>query len=278
MMLKVSSKIIKLSVIFILLIIIYLPTFIWMLGRFDAPNTYYSHGYLVPLISLALIYLKRDKLKVIKKDTCSLGLVLIITSLFLYVLSLILDIGFMEGVSFLITLVGLSLYLGGVNFTKEIWFPLFFLIFMIPLPRILVIHISFKMKLLAAKAGTVLINKLGISAFCDGSIIYLPNTVLTVGSPCSGLRSLIALLGLGTLFAYMADLPKGKKYILFLASIPLALLGNILRITLLLWVAYRYGSEVATGKFHDYSGYAIFVFTLLGLIGVNKILQWKKKK
>jgi len=97
MMLKVSSKIIKLSVIFILLIIIYLPTFIWMLGRFDAPNTYYSHGYLVPLISLALIYLKRDKLKVIKKDTCSLGLVLIITSLFLYVLSLILDIGFYGG-------------------------------------------------------------------------------------------------------------------------------------------------------------------------------------
>ncbi len=277
-MLKEYSKIIKLSIIFILLIIIYLPTFIWMIARFDAPDTYYSHGYLVPLISLALIYLKRDKLKVLKKDTSSLGLILIIASLALYVITLILDIGFMGGISFLITLTGLSFYLGGVNFTKEIWFPLFFLIFMVPLPRILVIHISFKMKLLAAKAGTFLINKLGIMASCNGSIIHLPNTVLTVGSPCSGLRSLIALLGLGTLFAYMADLPKAKKYLLFLVSIPLAFIGNILRITLLLWVAYKYGSETATGKFHDYSGYAIFVFTLLGLIGVNKLLQWKKKK
>jgi exosortase len=250
----------------------------WMIVRYDAPDTYYSHGYLVPFISLALIYLKRNKLKTLKYDSATFGLILIIISLISYILTLVLNIGFMGGMLFLLTLVGLSLYLGGISFTKEIWFPLFFLIFMIPLPRILVIHISFKMKLLAAEAGTYLINKLGIAAFCDGSIIYLPNTSLTVGSPCSGLRSLIALLGLGTLFAYLADLPKIKKYILFLASIPLALLGNILRITLLLWVAYKYGSEVATGKFHDYSGYAIFVFTLLGLIGVNKLLQWKKKK
>lgn len=277
-MLKKYAKIIKLSIIFILLIIIYLPTFIWMVIRFEATETYYSHGYLVPLISLVLIYLKRDKLKALKKDTSTLGLILIIASLALYIITLILNIGFMGGVSLLITLVGLSLYLGGVNYTKEIWFPLFFLIFMVPLPRILVIHISFKMKLLAAKAGTFLINKLGITAFCDGSIVYLPNTILTVGSPCSGLRSLIALLGLGALFAYVADLPKAKKYLLFLVSIPLAFMGNILRITLLLWVAYKYGSEVATGKFHDYSGYAIFVFTLFGLIGMNKLLQWKKKK
>ncbi len=277
-MLKKYAKIIKLSIIFILLIIIYLPTFIWMMIRFEATETYYSHGYLVPLISLVLIYLKRDKLKALKKDTSTLGLILIIASLALYIITLILNIGFMGGVSLLITLVGLSLYLGGVNYTKEIWFPLFFLIFMVPLPRILVIHISFKMKLLAAKAGTFLINKLGITAFCDGSIVYLPNTILTVGSPCSGLRSLIALLGLGALFAYVADLPKAKKYLLFLVSIPLAFMGNILRITLLLWIAYKYGSEVATGKFHDYSGYAIFVFTLFGLIGMNKLLQWKKKK
>lgn len=277
-MLKKYAKIIKLSIIFILLIIIYLPTFIWMVIRFEATETYYSHGYLVPLISLVLIYLKRDKLKALKKDTSTLGLILIIASLALYIITLILNIGFMGGVSLLITLVGLSLYLGGVNYTKEIWFPLFFLIFMVPLPRILVIHISFKMKLLAAKAATFLINKLGIRAFCDGSIVYLPNTILTVGSPCSGLRSLIALLGLGALFAYVADLPKAKKYLLFLVSIPLAFMGNILRITLLLWIAYKYGSEVATGKFHDYSGYAIFVFTLFGLIGMNKLLQWKKKK
>jgi exosortase len=277
-MFKKYLNVIKLALIFALFIIIYLPSFKWMLERFDAPDSYYSHGYLVPFVSIALIYLKRNRLKNIKKESSVFGLVLIILSLLLYVISLILDIGFAGGISFLITLIGLSLYLGGKDFTKEIWFPLFFLIFMIPLPRILVIHISFKMKLLAAEAGTFLINKLGIVAFCDGSIIYLPNTALTVGSPCSGLRSLIALLGLGTLYAYMADLSSGKKYLLFLSSIPFAFLGNILRITLLLWVAYKYGSEVATGRFHDYSGYAIFVFTLLGLIGVNKLLQWKKEK
>ena len=61
-------------------------------------------------------------------------------------------------------------------------------------------------------------------------------------------------------------------------SIPLALLANVIRIVLLLLVAFVYGSEIATGKFHDFSGFLVFVFALSGLIIVGRLLSWKKEK
>ncbi len=275
---KKQGTLIKFVIIFILLVITYLPTFKWMIERFEGAESYYSHGYLVPFITLGLIYWKREKLKQLKAASSGIDLLLIAAALLTHAAGLILKIGFVSGASLLMALFGLSLYLGGAAITKELFFPVSFLIFMVPMPRMLTIHISFKMKLLAAQAGTVLINWLGITAVRHGSIVHLPNTSLTIGSPCSGLRSLIALCGLGALFAYVADLPRFKKAILFLASIPLAFGANILRITMLLWVARKYGHEVATGKFHDYSGMFVFVFALAGLILINKALQWEPRK
>jgi len=133
------------------------------------------------------------------------------------------------------------------------------------------------MKLLAAEAGASLINWFNIPVYRTGSIVYLPNTSLTIGSPCSGLRSLISLTALGALFAYLSDLSRVKKVMLFISAIPLALAANVLRIGMLLWVAYVYGHDVATGRFHDISGILVFIFAIVGLMVVNRILQWKTK-
>ncbi len=264
-------------VICILLMLVYLPTFIWMKERFLAVESYYTHGFLIPFISGWLIYRKRQKLKNIKLNSNICGLFVLIFGLFIHILGLALQIKFVSGFSLLFVLLGLSLYLAGRNYTKEILFPILFLAFMIPLPRILIIQISFRMKLLAAGAGASLINWFNIPVHRTGSIIYLPNTALTIGSPCSGLRSLISLAGLGALFAYLSDLSKVKKIILFISAIPIALAANILRIGILLWVAYVYGHGVATGKFHDISGILVFIFALGGLILVNRMLKWKSK-
>jgi len=274
---KAIFKKIKGLAICILLMLVYLPTFIWMKERFLAVESYYTHGFLVPFISGWLIYRKRQKLKNIKLNSNICGLFVLIFGLFIHILGLALQIKFVSGFSLLFVLLGLSLYLAGRNYTKEILFPILFLAFMIPLPRILIIQISFRMKLLAAGAGASLINWFNIPVYRTGSIIYLPNTALTIGSPCSGLRSLISLAGLGALFAYLSDLSKVKKIILFISAIPIALAANILRIGILLWVAYVYGHGVATGKFHDISGILVFIFALGGLILVNRMLKWKSK-
>jgi len=268
----------KISLIFILVILTYLPTFAWMRERFLALESYYTHGWLVPFICLWLVYRKKKNLKKITIKPAISGLFILIFGLFAHILGLASQIKFVSGFSLVFVLLGLSLYLAGKDYTKEILFAILFLVFMVPLPRVLIIHISFRMKLLAAEAGTSLINWFNIPAYRAGSIVYLPNTSLTIGSPCSGLRSLISLTALGALFAYLSDLPKVKKIILFISAIPLALAANILRIGMLLWVAYVYGHDVAIGRFHDISGVLVFIFAIMGLMIINRILQWKPKE
>jgi exosortase len=272
---KAQRKNIKILVILILMALVYLPTFIWMKARFLEVESYYTHGFLVPFISLWLLQRKKEKLKKLPLKPLPSGIFILLFGLAVHFIGLILQIKFVSGFSLLIVLYGLCLYLAGKEHTKEAFFPIFFLVFMVPLPKVLIIHLSFRMKLLAAEGGTLLINWLNIPAYREGSIVFLPNTALTVGSPCSGLSSLISLTALGALFAYLSDLSRVKKITLFISAVPIALLANILRIGVLLWVAYVYGRDTATGWFHDFSGILVFVFALIGLFAVNRILKWK---
>lgn len=269
---------IKLAIIIALLILIYWPTFVWMKARFLEADSYYSHGFLVPLVFLFLIWNKRKELKTSRTEPLNLGLFLLIPALLMHLVAYRWGINFISGFSLIFILFGLSLYLFGSEFTRHLVFPILFLVFMVPLPQVMIIHISFKMKIFAAQVATSIVNLMGIHAVRDGSNVLLPNTVLTVGDPCSGLRSLISLTALGALYAYLSKIPSIRKVVLFLVSIPLALLANIIRIVMLLIVAFVYGSEVATGKFHDFSGFLLFVIALLGLIIAGRILSWEKEK
>lgn len=269
---------VKLTIIIALFILIYWPTFLWMKARFLETDSYYSHGFLVPLVFLFLIWTKREELKKSKIAPLTLGLFLLIPALLLHLIAYRWGINFISGFSFIIALFGLLLYLFGRDVTRHLTFALCFLVFMMPLPQVMIIHISFKMKIFAAQVATSIIKLFNIPSVRTGSIVQLPNTSLTIGDPCSGLRSLISLTALGALYAYLAKISKIRKIILFLFSIPLALFANAIRIVLLLIVAFIYGSEVATGKFHDFSGFLLFVIALIGLIIAGRILSWEKEK
>ena len=276
--LKMNIKKIKLLIIGLLLCVIYAPTFVWMKYRFLREESYYTHGFLVPLVVVYLVWRKRDELAKLPVCPQKRGLVILIFSLLIHVVAFQWKIFFISGFTMIATLTGLILFIYGKRILKELLFPLFFLIFMIPLPMVLIIHISFHLKIFVSQIAANVVNITGIHVVRKGSEIVLPNTSLMVGSPCSGLRSLISLTALGSLYAYLVDLSKLKKVLLFLASIPLALIANIIRVVTLLLVAYVYGSKVATGKFHDYSGFLIFIFAFLGLKLTESILSWKKKK
>jgi len=269
---------IKLGIIAGLLALIYWPTFIWMNARFSEADTYYSHGFLVPLVFLYLIWTKRDELKKTVISPLNIGLILLVPVLLTHLLAYLLEINFISGFSLIITLFGLSLYLYGLGISRQLAFAVLFLVFMIPLPQVLIINISFKMKIFAAQVATACINLMGIQAIREGSVVNLPNTALTVGDPCSGLRSLISLTALGALYAYLIKISKARKALLFLLSIPIALIANIIRIILLLLVAFVYGSEVATGKFHDLSGFLLFCLAFAGLFIAGRMLSWQKEK
>ena len=144
---------------------------------------------------------------------------------------------------------------------------------MIPLPIITIVNLSFKLQIFAAQVAAIIVNKLGIQAIREGSVIKTAHSYLIVTDSCSGIRSLITLVGLGALIAYFSNISKTKKAILFLSSVPIAIFLNVIRIASLALVNELYGPKLATGIFHNIIGVLVFVFALLGLLRVSKLLE-----
>lgn len=265
----------KTVTIVISLIVIYAPTLISLGRKYLAVDSYYSHGFLVPLVSAYLIWSKRKRIYALLPEAKSskYGLILLVTGLLLHLISTALSVDFGSYFSIPIVLAGLGLYFFGKTIFPLLLFPLIFLIFMLPLPNVIIIAISFKMKILAAQLASAAVSIMGIPITRDGSTIYLPAGSLVVGDPCSGLKSLISLLALGVVFTQFTNASRLKKNILCLSAIPIAIASNVLRIILLILVAYVYGENAALGFFHDFTGMLVFVFAFIGLVGVARLLK-----
>lgn len=257
----------------VLLFITYIPTLQWMVERWLEHESYYGHGFLIPIVSLVIAWQRRDRLKKIRMAGDAAGLWIAASCLFLHIVCAALRVYFISGFSFVFAIYGLALFFFGKEMARNLIFPVFFLLAMIPLPLVLIGNLTVKLKLFAAQVATIILNHIGFPSIRDGSIIRMPNSFIAVEAPCSGLRSLISLLTLGLLFAYAMKVSYAKKGILFLSSIPIAMTTNILRILMLAIVNDLYGEKVAMGFFHDFSGFLVFAFAFTGLLGVSKILE-----
>lgn len=265
--------IIQIFSLLVLLFFTYYPTFIWMYDRWTAVDSYYSHGFLVPFVVAYLIFSKKAEIKNQVISSAPNGLVLFIAGIVIHLISRWLQVGFLSGFSLLPVFFGISLYLWGKSITRTISFPLAFSVFMIPFPLVIISNISLGLKLFAAQAAVWLVRNLGFKAIVQGSTIFMPHATLLVGDPCSGLRSLISLLALGALFAYFMKTTLIRKILLFLCSIPIAIISNILRITSMCAVAEIYGEDVALGSYHDISGVLLFIIAFILLLIMGRLLS-----
>ncbi len=273
---SVRSKVIlgvEISSILFLVGIIYYPTFIWMWGRWLRNDSYFAHGPLIPIISVVLIWLKRQDLAKTRVTSSKLGLWLLLTGLLLHIASAITRVHFSSAYSLFVVLLGLTLYFLGRKVTRVILFPLCFLLFMIPAPMAVVAASTLKMKLFVAHISVSIIQFFGISAVREGSMVYMPNTSIVVGDPCSGLRSLIALSALGILYAYIVKASYPRKVSLLLISIPVAIIANMFRTTAILLIANSYGDRIVTDGFlHEAFGLMVFVIAFVGLFTAGRLL------
>ncbi len=264
----------RLAALGALVLAMYIPTFIWMVDRWSVKDTYYSHGFLVPFISAFLVWMKRKTLGKIKITPLNAaGWALFGIGIFTHALSAFWRVHFTSGLSMLLVIPGLVLLFFGKETLKQVLFPIAFLIFMIPLPLVAIANLSFKLKIFAAQIATLAVNGLGVMATRDGSLIRTMHAQVMVEDPCSGIRSLIALIALGALMAYFNNSSKIKKAILFLSSIPIAIGTNIIRITALTLASEIYGDKFASGVFHDTMGIVVFVLAFLGLSLVGKVME-----
>ncbi|MCA9398679.1 MAG: exosortase [Candidatus Omnitrophica bacterium] len=276
------------SVIFLLT---YVPTFLWMWDRWFARDSYYSHGILIPFVTGFLIWQKRDELKNTSVVESPWGMRLIILGMVVHVISAVFRIYFSSGFSMLIVLCGLVLHFWGKEIFKKILFPLAFLIFMVPLPMVIITNLSFRLKLFAADIAALVLNNMGVPAIQEGSIIKMRHTHVIVDDVCSGLRSLISLTALGSIFAYWLKVPiislaaggsviaywmkspATRKIFLFLMTIPIAIITNVCRVLILSLISEIYGAEYASGFVHDATGFMVFALAFILLWATSRLIE-----
>ena len=257
----------------VLFFITYIPTLIWMWDRWFTRDTYYSHGILVPFVTGFLIWQKKEELRAIPHELSAWGLRFILIGIGIHTISSLLRVYFKSGFSMLLVLMGLILYFYCDKVLSKLLFPILFLSFMIPLPMVVITNISFQMKIFAAQLATILLNNMRIPAIQDGSMIKMRHTYVMVDDVCSGLRSLISLTALGSIFAYWMRSGIFKKILLFLTTIPIAIITNVFRILFLSSVSEIWGPQYATGFLHDLSGFMVFGLAFVLLFAVGKLLE-----
>jgi len=233
-------------------------------------NSYYSHGFLVPLISAFFLWRRRDAFARHNRESNALGLVALAISLVAFLIAQVWQAYHLSALALIVLLVGLALYFLGERAARRIAFPLAFLLFMIPIPFIN--RLSPALESFTATASTGAVGLLGIPAANLGSQIELQNSSFVVGAACSGLNSIVALATLVVIFIYLLEGSHRAKLVLLGMAIPIAIVANIFRVSALLVIAHLFGAEAGMKYFHDYSSPVLFLLAFLLLIVVSRLV------
>lgn len=165
-------------------------------------------------------------------------------------------------------LCGALLFLLGWARLRPLLFPLLFLALAVPLP--FVDRASPWLQAFTARWATALVRSVGIAASQQGGAVSLPGTTVIVGAPCSGLRSLLALVTLGVAWVFVVRGGPAARAGMLASIVPIVLVGNVLRIALLLVVAQAFGAQAALGAYHTWSSPLLFLGAVGTFLAVGK--------
>jgi len=244
--------------------IVFFPTLRWLVASWSN-NPYYSHGFLVPLLSAYFGWRKRDALK--HRKPSNMGLAILALGLAVHLLAFPWQAHLVSALALVLVLAGLLLYFCGLETTRQMLFPLGFLLLMIPLP--FVERLAPALEAFVCRYATLVVQALGTPADSLGSQVRLTSGSFIIGAPCSGLRSIVSLFTLAVLFAYIFDGPLLGKIVLVAAAPFMAMIANLVRVASLLQVAHLFGPEVGMKYYHTLASPLLFLvaFTLLIVLG-----------
>ena len=240
-----------------------------------------SFGWYVPLFSLYVLWTERAKVRASIGAPSWGGLVFALPFLALGFLGVRgVQLRF-EIVAFVGLLIAVPWAFFGRATAKAVLFPALFLLFCIPLATFLDV-VTVHLRLLASSTAFAVARGLGADIVQQGTMVGAADGsfAIDVADPCSGLRSLFALMALTAGYAYFTQPTWPRRGILFAASVPIAILGNVARILSIVLVANYASSDFATGFYHDYSGFVVFAVAILLMVAtgeaITKLFELKK--
>lgn len=251
----------------------------WMVVRWNdstvalgAADT--SHGWLIPVASIGLVWWRRRDLLAATKSVNWTGLALVAVALFLHWVGAKAQQPRLSLLALILLIWSIPFYFYGWQVAKIIMFPCAYLIFCIPLNFF--DSLTFILRLYMTVMVSGILNGLGIAFIRSGTALYsvYGEYALEVADPCSGIRSLLAMTAITAIYAYMTQRTLLRKWALFLMAVPLAIVGNMVRILTIALVSEAFGNDVGAGLYHDFSGYMIFLaITIPLMIWIGNILD-----
>ena len=254
--------------------LVYLPALLGMAQVWREVD-YYSHGFLVPVVAAWAVAGLRARLACAPRVRDRRGLLVIVAALLVYAWGTLTGSVSAAGLALVATVAGALLYLRGTAWLRILAFPVGFLIFMVPAPGGWVTPVIVKLQLFVSTAAVGLLRSAGVAVQQAGNVIHLPSgESLFVAEACSGITSIITLLPLAVFLAYFTERTLPRRLVLVAAAIPLAMLGNLLRVVVTVVAARAIGAAaVTTGPVHEWSGIAVYALACLALLGVGRSMR-----
>jgi len=273
---KTIINYILISILLIIFCAIFLPVFI-SLVKFWTNSEDYSHGFFILPLSLYIIWQKKDTLKKIPVQPSNWGLFIIIFFLLVFIIARTGEIATLSPICMILIIIGIIVYFYGFLICKELFFPLFFLFFMIPVPSQIYSALTIPLQLFVTKATVFIAGLMGIPIYREGNVIHFSNHTMQVVQACSGLRSMVSLLALGAIFGYFFLRSNMLRGILFVAGVPISIIVNILRVFLMVIAYHYFRYNLTADSIHTIFGIIIFIMALIIIAATQRGLSfWDK--
>ena len=267
-----NKSLINLSILLLLIIClswIFLEEVISMIKTWETSEEY-SHGYLIPFVTIFFLWQKRFELQTENINGSWLGFGILSIGLFLGFIGKQATVITITQYAYLISLIGLFYSLMGWRAFRVALVPLLMLFFCIPLPGFIFNNLSSSLQLISSAIGVAVIRLFDISVYLEGNVIDLGVYKLQVVEACSGLRYLFPLMSFGFICAYLFSAPFWQRALIFLTTIPITVLMNSFRIGMIGVLVDNFGIEQAEGFLHDFEGWIIF----MACVGILFLEMW----
>lgn len=245
----------------------------WMVRRWGGAGGDLSHGWLIPLVSLFVVWTRRRELAAAPRRVCWPAALLVALALLLHVAGIRAQITRVSLASLVLLLWALPLFFYGAAVARLLIFPCAYLVFCIPMSFL--DSVTLPLRLLASAASEALLNGLGIAVVRTGTVLRSASGdfALEVADVCSGLRYLLAMMALSAPYAVLTQRTAVRRCALFAASVPVAVIANVVRVVAIGLVASATDHETALRVYHDYSGYIVFAVGLGLLLGLGSVMR-----
>ena len=274
---KNTNTIILASLVCVLFVAGYYPVFEILVEKWLTLEEY-SHAFLILPIILYMVWDKRAVLVSDQVRYSSGGLVLVLFAALFYFFAILTQVHTIISLSMVLTVFGVLLYLAGINAVRELVTPLILLLLLIPVPEQLYIYLTFPLQIKVSQVSELVVGLSGVPVLREGNVMNIPTKSFEVVEACSGMRSIISLLSLSIIMGYFMLETKVSKLLLLIASLPIAFLVNIIRVTAMILLFHFFKLDLTEGVLHTTTGVMVFCMAMVMLLLFHKVLEYWETK